>query len=147
MLRVPFFVPTIFTIARTDLVLTVPRRLGKIAAAIANVRVVEPPKEIRGFTYFMAWHPQLTTEPAHTWFRDELRMVVRSIPVHEAAPQFPNQWKPHEPPWGRFPAFPTCLAPQALIRLGRGTCHHTENLSKNSLAISINEFTLICKGG
>src|ERR1700704_2961193 len=63
------------------------------------------------------------------------------------APQFPNQWKPHEPPWGRFPAFPTCLAPQALIRLGRGTCHHTENLYKNSLAISINEFTLICKAG
>jgi DNA-binding transcriptional LysR family regulator len=77
-LRVPFFVPTIFTIARTDLVLTVPRRLGKIAAAIADVRVVEPPNEIRGFSYFMAWHPRLATEPAHAWFRDQLRMVARS---------------------------------------------------------------------
>jgi hypothetical protein len=34
-LRVPFFVPTIFSVARTDLILTVPRRLGKLAAATA----------------------------------------------------------------------------------------------------------------
>src|SRR5260370_3986555 len=87
-LRVPFFVPTIFTIARTHLDLTLPRRLGKIAAAIADVRVVEPPKEIKGFTYFVAWHPQLTTEPAHAWFRDQLRTVVRSIPVQEAPRNF-----------------------------------------------------------
>jgi DNA-binding transcriptional LysR family regulator len=78
-LRVPFFVPTIFTIARTDLILTVPRRLGKIAAAIAHVRIVEPPREIRGFSYFMAWHPRLTAEPAHAWFREQLRMAARSI--------------------------------------------------------------------
>jgi DNA-binding transcriptional LysR family regulator len=78
-LRVPFFVPTVFTIARTDLVLTVPRRLGKIAIAVADVRVVEPPHEIKGFSYFMAWHPRLTAEPAHAWFRDQLRLAARSI--------------------------------------------------------------------
>jgi DNA-binding transcriptional LysR family regulator len=78
-LRVPFFVPTIFTIARTDLILTVPRRLGKIASAIADVRIVEPPHEIKGFSYFMAWHPRLTAEPAHAWLRDQLRMAARSI--------------------------------------------------------------------
>ena len=78
-LRIPFFVPTILTIARTDLVLTVPRRLEKISAAIADVRVVEPPREIKGFSYFMAWHPRLTTEPAHAWFREQLRMAARTI--------------------------------------------------------------------
>ena len=78
-LRIPFFVPTILTIARTDLVLTVPRRLEKITAAIADVRVVEPPREIKGFSYFMAWHSRLTTEPAHAWFRDQLRIAARSI--------------------------------------------------------------------
>jgi DNA-binding transcriptional LysR family regulator len=78
-LRVPFFVPTIFTIARTDMILTVPRRLGKIAAAIADLRIVEPPHEIKGFSYFMAWHSRLTAEPAHAWFRDQLRMAARSI--------------------------------------------------------------------
>ena len=78
-LRVPLFVPTIFTVARTDLVLTVPRRLGKIAAATTGVRMLESPREIKGFTYFMAWHPRLTTEPSHAWFRDQLRTVAQSI--------------------------------------------------------------------
>ena len=78
-LRVPFFVPTVFTVARTDLVLTVPRRLGRITAATADVRLVEPPREIKGFSYFMAWHPRLTTEAEHAWFRDQLRMAARSI--------------------------------------------------------------------
>jgi DNA-binding transcriptional LysR family regulator len=78
-LRIPFFVPTILAIARTDLILTVPRRLGKITATNADVRVVEPPHEIKGFSYFMAWHSRLTTEPAHAWFRDQLRIAARSI--------------------------------------------------------------------
>jgi DNA-binding transcriptional LysR family regulator len=75
----PYFVPTIFTVAHSDLILTVPRRLGKVAAAIAAVRVVEAPREIKRLTYFMVWHPRLTTEPAHAWFRDQLRMVAQGI--------------------------------------------------------------------
>ena len=78
-LRLPFFLPAIFAIARTDLVLTVPRKLAKITAPIAGLRVVEPPREIGAFPYFMAWHSRLSTEPAHTWFRDQLRMVARTI--------------------------------------------------------------------
>jgi DNA-binding transcriptional LysR family regulator len=78
-LRVPFFVSTVLTIARTDLVLTVPRRLAKIVAATTPVRVVESPREIKGFSYFMTWHPRLRTEPAHSWFRQQLRMATRSI--------------------------------------------------------------------
>ena len=78
-LRVPYFVPTIFTVARTDLVLTVPRRLGKIAAAVAEVRIVETPREIKGFSYFMAWHARLTAEPAHEWFRVQIRLAARSV--------------------------------------------------------------------
>src|SRR5882724_11068988 len=77
-LRIPFFIPAIFAIARTDLILTVPRKLAKIAAKIAGVRVVEPPHEIKAFPYFMAWHPRLSTEPAHRWFREQLRMVART---------------------------------------------------------------------
>jgi DNA-binding transcriptional LysR family regulator len=78
-LRIPFFVSTILTIGRTDLIITVPRRLAKFAAATAVVREIEPPREIKGFSYFMAWHPRLTAEPAHAWFREQLRTVARSI--------------------------------------------------------------------
>jgi DNA-binding transcriptional LysR family regulator len=78
-LRLPFFLPAIFAVAETDLVLTVPRRLAKITAPRAGLRVVEPPRAIKAFPYFMAWHSRLSTEPAHTWFRDQLRIVARSI--------------------------------------------------------------------
>jgi DNA-binding transcriptional LysR family regulator len=74
----PFFVPAIFAIGETDLVLTVPRRLAEITAAMAGVRVVEAPREIKSFPYFMAWHPRLTNEPSHNWFREEVRPAVRT---------------------------------------------------------------------
>jgi DNA-binding transcriptional LysR family regulator len=77
-LTLPFFVPAIFAIARTDLILTVPRRLAKITAVVAGVRVVEAPREIKPFPYFMAWHPRFTNEPAHKWFREQLRSAVRT---------------------------------------------------------------------
>jgi len=78
-LRTRFFIPTFSIVARADLVLTVPRALGKIAAATADVRVVEPPHEIAGFSYFMTWHPRVSTEPAHAWFRDQVRTVARAF--------------------------------------------------------------------
>ena len=48
-LCLPFFVPVIFAIVETDLILAVPRKLAKITAAVAGVRVVEPPREIKAF--------------------------------------------------------------------------------------------------
>jgi DNA-binding transcriptional LysR family regulator len=78
-LTLPFFLPAIFAITQTDLILTVPRRLAKITAAMAGVRVVEAPREIKFFPYFMAWHPRLTNEPAHEWFREQLRSAVRTV--------------------------------------------------------------------
>jgi hypothetical protein len=64
-LTLPFFVPAIFAIAQTDLILTVPRRLAKITAVMAGVRVVEAPREIKSFPYFMAWH-----SATHQWRAD-----------------------------------------------------------------------------
>jgi DNA-binding transcriptional LysR family regulator len=78
-LRLPFFLPAIFAIAKTDLVLTVPRKLAKITAPIAGLRMIEPPREIEAFPYFIAWHSRLSTEPAYAWFRDQVRAAARSI--------------------------------------------------------------------
>jgi DNA-binding transcriptional LysR family regulator len=61
----PFFVPAIFAIAQTDLILTAPRRLAKITAVMTGVRVAEAPREIKCFPYLITWHPRLTNEPAH----------------------------------------------------------------------------------
>jgi DNA-binding transcriptional LysR family regulator len=76
---VPFFAAAMFAVAKTDLVLTVPRKLTKIVWPIDGVRLVEPPKEIKPFPYFMTWHPRLNEEPAHAWFREQLRVAARTI--------------------------------------------------------------------
>lgn len=76
---IPFFVPAIYAIANSDLVLTVARRLIKGTGRISGVPVVEPPRELEVFPYFMAWHPRLTSEPAHAWFRKQIRLVVRRL--------------------------------------------------------------------
>lgn len=48
-LSLPFFVPAIFAIARSDLIVAVPRKLAKITAAMAGVRVVDPPARSKPF--------------------------------------------------------------------------------------------------
>ena len=63
-LSVPFLVPAVAAVAGSDLVVTLPRKLAKAVAAMANVRFVEPPPEIKSFQYFMVWHPRLTAEPS-----------------------------------------------------------------------------------
>jgi DNA-binding transcriptional LysR family regulator len=78
-LRLPFFVPAMFAIARTDLVLTVPRKLARFVATLPGIRLVDPPVEIKAFPYFMAWHPRVTSEPAHIWFREQLRIAARTL--------------------------------------------------------------------
>lgn len=80
----PFFVPAIFAISQTDLILTVPHKLAEITADVANVRILEAPREIQPFPYFMSWHPRLTNEPAHIWFREQLRSAVRTPEQFEA---------------------------------------------------------------
>jgi DNA-binding transcriptional LysR family regulator len=78
-LSVPFLVPAVAAVAGSDLVLTLPRKLAKAVAAMANVRFVEPPPEIKSFQYFMVWHPRLTAEPAQVWFREQLQIVAKTI--------------------------------------------------------------------
>jgi len=78
-LTVPFFVPAIYAIADSDLVLTVPRKLAKVTRGITGVKVVEPPRELKVFPYFMAWHSRLTGESAHSWFREQIRQAVRTL--------------------------------------------------------------------
>ena len=78
-LSVPFLVPAVAAVAGSDLVLTLPRKLAKAVAAMANVRFVEPPPEIKSFQYFIVWHPRLTAEPAQVWFREQLRIVAKTI--------------------------------------------------------------------
>jgi DNA-binding transcriptional LysR family regulator len=79
-LSMPFFVPAVFAIAHSDLVLTVPRKLAAITAAVAGVRMIEAPREIEAFPYFMTWHSRVANEAAHVWFRQLIRAAAQRSP-------------------------------------------------------------------
>jgi DNA-binding transcriptional LysR family regulator len=76
-LSMPFFMPAVFAIAHTDLILTVPRKLAAATAAVAGVRMIEAPREIEAFPYFMTWHSRVANEAAHVWFRQLLRSAAQ----------------------------------------------------------------------
>ena len=78
-MRIPFGVSTVFSVASSDMVVTMSRRLAKKLMAISDVRIVQPPAEVKGFSYLITWHPRLEAEPAHAWFRDQIRIVARAL--------------------------------------------------------------------
>jgi DNA-binding transcriptional LysR family regulator len=61
------------TLANSDMILTIPRRLAFPMARTAPVRLMAAPPEIKGFNYDMMWHPRLDDDPAHRWFREIIR--------------------------------------------------------------------------
>lgn len=74
-LTLPFFAPAITAVAESDLILTIPSRLAKRLARVAPIRTMTAPAEIKSFHYDMIWHPRLDDDPAHSWFRDQVRRV------------------------------------------------------------------------
>jgi DNA-binding transcriptional LysR family regulator len=78
-LIIPYFAASVLAVARSDMILTVPKRLALKLAKSAAVRVIEAPHEVKGFTYEMIWHPRLTADPVHEWFRDQVRAVAKEL--------------------------------------------------------------------
>lgn len=74
--RVGTFLVAPGLIARTDLVLTLPRRLAHRAAETLPLRVVEPPIALPTFTLHAAWPERLHHDPGHAWLREQLRAVA-----------------------------------------------------------------------
>lgn len=67
--RVPHFLVAPLLVARSDLVLTAPRRLVETFAELAGLHVFEPPVRIPSFTIQQAWLAKHQADPAHRYFR------------------------------------------------------------------------------
>ena len=78
-LVLPYFLPGVLAAARSDMILTTPSRLARELERTVPVRVIKAPREIAGFKYAMSWHARLTADPAHAWFRDQIRAVARDL--------------------------------------------------------------------
>ena len=78
-MRVPYFSVAMLSVAGTDLVATVPRRLAAYEAHHPALRVVAPPRELTGFRYLKAWHPRVERDGAHQWLRATLRRLGATV--------------------------------------------------------------------
>jgi DNA-binding transcriptional LysR family regulator len=63
-------------VRHTDLVLTGPARVLEPLAADDGLVVLPPPLPVRGFGVFMAWHPRVQTDPAHSWLRSVIKRAA-----------------------------------------------------------------------
>jgi len=67
-LRVPYFSAAMVALPGTELIAVLPRRFATLNAG-PGLRIAEAPVEFTPFAYSMVWHPRLSADPAHTWFR------------------------------------------------------------------------------
>jgi DNA-binding transcriptional LysR family regulator len=71
-LRVPSFLAAPLVVARSDLIVTMPRRVAREFAAFAPIALVEPPLPIPAFTVSQLWHERQHTDARHAWLRRTL---------------------------------------------------------------------------
>ena len=86
-LVLPYFLPAALAVAQSNMILTTPSRLARKLEKSADVRVVKAPRELVGFKYEMIWHARLTADPAHEWFRNQVRAVAKELGSHAQVPR------------------------------------------------------------
>jgi DNA-binding transcriptional LysR family regulator len=69
---VPFFTTALATVARSDLIATVPRRLAEAFAPPFGLRVLEPPISIRPYRVSIVWHERNDKSALHSWIIAEV---------------------------------------------------------------------------
>lgn len=84
-LRTRFFVTAALAVARTDLLLTMPRRAGEHLADLLGLAVAPPPLELPALELIAAWHERMDAVPAHTWFR-RLVFAIADVDAPAARP-------------------------------------------------------------
>jgi DNA-binding transcriptional LysR family regulator len=77
--RVPYFLVAPALVARTDLVLTLPARLARHAAAAHELRILPTPIELAPFAVRMIWHASANDDLASRWLRNEIEQAARAL--------------------------------------------------------------------
>lgn len=64
----------------TDLVTTVPKRLGlELVRRLPGLRWVRPPMPVPGFTAALLWHERRHADPVHQWLRQNLAQAAKQV--------------------------------------------------------------------
>ena len=75
-------------IATTDMIVTVPRSIADYYTRLENLRMVEPPLNIKPYAVKQFWHPRFNADPAIRWLRES---VVRLFGTQSNAVRPPKK--------------------------------------------------------
>jgi DNA-binding transcriptional LysR family regulator len=70
---VPFFFTALATVARSDLIATIPSRLANAFAGRLGLRLYPPPIEIRPYTVSAVWHERNANSALHLWIVEQIQ--------------------------------------------------------------------------
>ena len=76
-LKVPSFLGVARLVARTELLVIVPRRLGETLARQEDVRMLEPPIALPPFEVKQHWHERFHADAGNAWLRATLAELLR----------------------------------------------------------------------
>ena len=76
---VPHFMVAPHLVARTDLVLTIARRVAETFAGMLPLTIVESPLSLPTFTIGMQWGERNDADPGHAWLRERLLEAARGL--------------------------------------------------------------------
>jgi DNA-binding transcriptional LysR family regulator len=71
----PHFLAGPAIVARTDFVMTIPRRTARKYAELYSLRIFPPPLRVPGFEVVMAWSTRSEADPAVHWLRTQMRRL------------------------------------------------------------------------
>jgi DNA-binding transcriptional LysR family regulator len=75
-LRVPNFYSALAIVGRSDLVLTAPTALARLASADAAIVALPPPLPLPGHCVDLVWHERFSEDRGHCWLRGLLTEVT-----------------------------------------------------------------------
>ncbi len=78
-LSVPSFLLAGYTVATTDLIAIMPRRVMQPFADAGLISIMEPPIGLPAFTIYQYWHERYNKDPLHVWFRKLVLDVARTL--------------------------------------------------------------------
>lgn len=71
--RVPHFLAASHIVADSDLIVTLPRRLGELLSKHENITLIDPPLNTPQFPIFLYWHTRNQDSLIHKWLRNAIK--------------------------------------------------------------------------
>lgn len=75
-LRIPSFIGMGFVVERTDLLVTIPQRLGELLADPARLAVYPVPFHLPEYAVKQHWHERYNNDPGNRWLRAQIQELL-----------------------------------------------------------------------